>query len=125
MPETTVANTAADPTLQFTELKLGKKTYKLCFDFDAIARAEEMTGMPLMAGVDFSNVGIRRVRAMLYASALKAQPEATLDEFTRLITPASIKKIERALVEAWVASVEQEEAEEEASENPPAPAAAS
>lgn len=124
MPEqNTVAGTPADPTLAFTDLKLGNKTYKLCFDFDAIAIAEEISGMPLMAGVNFSNVGVKRVRAMLYASALKAQPEVTLKEFTRYITPVNIKKIEKALLEAWVACVEKEETEE--GENPTEPAAIS
>jgi hypothetical protein len=119
--KTTVANTPSDPTLTFTELKLGAKTYKLCFDFDAIARAEEITGMPLMAGVDFGNVGVKRVRAMLYASSLKAQPNVTLNDFTRHITPANIGRIEKALLEAWVACV----AKEDEGENPTQPAATS
>ena len=113
MIQITDSNTPADPTIQFTGLKLGSKTYQLCFDFDAIARAEEITGMPLMAGVDFSAVGVKRLRAMLFASALKAQPEVTLQEFTRFINPVNVPKIERALVAAWIASVKEEEEQTE------------
>lgn len=127
MPENeTVARTAADPTVHFAELKLGRKTYQLAFDFDAIARAEKMTGMSLLAGVEWANVGVERVRAMLFASAQMAHPQVTLEEFTPFIRPRYIGRIEAALVKAWMASQSDPETEEENSEHPlePAPAAA-
>ena len=125
--EKTVLNTSADPTLEFTELKLGSKTYKLIYDFDSIAIAEEMTRMPLLIGVNWANIGVRRIRAMLYASALKAQPDVTLKEFTPHIVPANMGRIEAALAEAWMKSKEDETAKdneakkEDAAENPPVP----
>jgi hypothetical protein len=112
----TVTNTTADPTIQFTSLTLGDKTYKLLYDFDAIATAEAVTGMSLLVGVDWSHIGVRQIRAMLYASAKKAHPDVTLDEFTPFITPVNITRIERALVDAWVKNTKQVEPE-----NPPMP----
>ena len=105
MSQETVAGTTADPTIKFVPLKLGDKEYKLCFDFDSIAIAEERTGMSLLAGVNFTNLGVRRIRAMLYASALKANPEVTLKEFTPHIKLTNIAKIQVALADAWVESM--------------------
>ena len=133
MPEETVAGTPADPTLDFTELKLGKKTYKLIYDFDAIARAEELTGLGLLAGIDWRNIGVRKVRGMLYASMLFAHPEialddqtvkATLKELTKQITPWTIGRIENALHETWISSTAPKKENDEDAENPPTPAAA-
>lgn len=112
----TVTNTTDDPTLQFTTLKLGDKTYRLIYDFDAIAMAEAITGMSLLVGVDWMKIGVMQIRAMLYASARKAHPGVTVDEFTPYITPSNITKIEKALVDAWVKNTKRVEPE-----NPPMP----
>jgi hypothetical protein len=122
----TVAGTPADPTIQFVPLTLGKKTYQLCYDFDAVAKAEDMTGLPLLAGVDWRNISIRRIAAMLYASALKADPDVTLAEFKPLIKHGSIGKIQIALAQAWVENQGDEEEStasqsEDSTENPPVP----
>ena len=86
---------------KYTALELGGKTHKLIYDFESIVKAEEATGLALLVGVDWSNVSVTRIRAMLYASMLQAQPEITLQEITPLINFANILKIERALVQAW------------------------
>lgn len=112
----TVTNTTKDPTLQFTELKLGNKTYQLIFDFDAIAQAERITGMPLLFWVDLNSVTVERTRAMLYASALKAHPGVTLEEFTPFLRLKYAQRIQEALVKAWRDSTPEEELE-----NPPMP----
>jgi hypothetical protein len=108
----TVAGTTADPTIKFTDLTLGKKTYKLCFDFDAVALAEEKTGMALLAGVDWRNIGVRRIAVMLYASALKAQPDVTMDEFRQYINHRNIGKIQMALADSWVENQMDEDADD-------------
>ena len=117
MPSETVAGTTEDPTIQFTELTLGNKTYKLCYDFDAVAKAEALTGMALLAGVDWTNITLPRIRAMLYASALKADPKVTLGEFTKHITHRNILRIQIALADAWTESTP----EKDEPENPPKP----
>lgn len=90
-----------DPTLRSTKLELDGKTYLLVYDFDAIARAEEMTGLELLVGVDWQKINARRIRAMLYASMLRHQPKVTLDEVTDLIRVPNIPAIQDALVDTW------------------------
>lgn len=114
MPNETVAGTTADPTIKFTPLKLGKKTYQLCYDFEAVAKAEALTGMELLIGVDWSHVSVMRARAMLYACALKAHPDIKVDEFSPYLRHRYIQQIQSALFEAWTESVP----EDEGSENP-------
>lgn len=121
MTETTVAGTTADPNVEYVPLKLGKREYQLCYDFDAIARAEDITGMPLLLGVDWHNMKSRELRALLYAAALKAQPDAKLADFTPYIRPAHTGAIVAALIKVWVTSNAEKE---EDAENPPTPAPA-
>jgi hypothetical protein len=117
VPTETVAGTPADPTVRYVPLELGGTTYQLCFDFDAIAKAEEMTGMSLLFGVDWSHVGVTRMRAMLVACMLKAHPDIKPERLTRFITHKNTAKIQAALIEAWVNSTPDADDEE----NPPAP----
>ena len=113
----TVAGTPADPTVRYVPLELGGTTYQLCFDFDAIAKAEAMTGMGLLFGVDWSNVGVVRLRAMLYACMLKAQPDMTPAQLTRFVNHKNMAAIQTALIDAWINSTPDAKDDE----NPPAP----
>ncbi len=117
MPEP-VAGTPADPTVRYTELKLNGKTYQLTYDFESIAQAEETTGIELLVGVDWRKINARRIRAMLYASMVKAQPDITLKEIGKLITVLNLPNIESALVDCWMNSTPEKEEE---TENPPKP----
>ena len=116
MPENTVAETTANPTVEYVPLTLGKQTYQLCYDFDAIAKAEDITGMPLLLGVNWYEMKSRELRALLYAAALKAQPDVKLNEFTKYIRPTYTGAIVDALVKTWAASNQKED-----DENPPTP----
>src|SRR4051812_13615933 len=71
--KTNVAGTPADPTVRYTPLTLGPKTYQLAYDFDALARAEEMTGLSLLVGVNWSHIGAKQIRAT-GQSHLEIQP---------------------------------------------------
>jgi hypothetical protein len=86
---------------RLTPLELDGVTYLLTYDFEAVVTAEEATGIALLVGVNWTNVGVKRIRAMLYASMLAEQPKITLEEITRLINFNNILKIEEALVLAW------------------------
>lgn len=114
----TVTGTTADPILHFTDVRLNGKTYKLIYDFEAVAKAEDLTGIPLLVGVDWGHINARRIRAMLFASLLKACPELKLEDVTKLINVRNLPKIERALIDAWVTSTPEAEDEKE---NPPQP----
>jgi len=126
MPDETVAGTTADPTIKFIPLTLGKKTYLLCYDFNAVAQAEALTGMALLAGVDWTNITALRLRAMLYACALRAQPDVQLNDFTPHIRHKNMSKIQASLFDAWTASTPEDDeenasAQNDSAQNPPQP----
>ena len=122
VPTETVAGTPADPTVRYVPLKLGGTTYQLCFDFEAIAKAEEMTGMNLLFGVNWSNIGVTRVRAMLTACMLKAHPDMRPEKLTRYIEHKNIGDIQAALIKAWVNSTPDADEDENPPEPEPSPA---
>lgn len=116
-----IANTTADPTLEFTELKIGKKIYKLIFDFRALARVEAQTGMSLMLGVHWQSLKLNELHGMLLGTLLKAHPETTAADVSALLNgPRRIRLATDALMVAWAKAYERDEAEEK-EENPPEP----
>lgn len=89
-------------TPQYTTLELGGKTFQLLYDFDAVTKAEEMTGMELLFGVDWSRINAKRMRAMLCALLLTAHPETKPEDLTQYIVHKNLFKIQTAIVNAWV-----------------------
>jgi hypothetical protein len=80
-------------------------TFELLYDFEAIARAEEITGRSLLMG--FTQKDIRKptiplVRAMLFAGLLPKEPEITLAEASAFVTRKSIYEIWAKVLDAWV-----------------------
>lgn len=122
MNNETVAGTPADPTARYTTLKLGRQTFHLCFDFDAVAKAEQMTGMELLFGVDWSKISAPRMRAMLCACMLKAHPETKPEDLTQYIVHKNLFAIQEALVEAWVNSTPDAHEQESPQQPEPSPA---
>ena len=110
-----------DPLQKPAVLTVGKKTFQLDFNLDAIAQAEELTGMPLLFGIDWSNIGVSRLLGILQAALRTHQPEMTAAQIKRLVQPRYVKAIEAALVEAWFQAMP--DPDEEAAENPPLPTA--
>lgn len=108
-----------DPIHQPTPMAIGKKTYLLNFDFEALACAEEKTGISLLFGINWEEIGVKRLEGILQAALAKHQPGISIAEIRSLIKPRNVKKIEAALVLAWFAIMpETDEAEEG---NPPQP----
>jgi hypothetical protein len=107
----TIANQPGqDPTLPDVDLILGGKTYKLCFDFNAICQAEKVAGVNLLTSV-IGEITAQSLRGLLWASLLKDQPTITIDEVGALIRPTNIAVIRQAVVTAWFGSVPDEESE--------------
>lgn len=77
------------------------KTYTLEYDFNAIARAEELTGLNLFSSFDFTHLSVVKFRAMLFASLLKNHPKITLDDAGNLVTVHTLPALVVKLVEAW------------------------
>jgi len=108
----------SDPTLPKVPLTIKGKTYFLVFDFNAIAKAEELTGLNLLAALDFSNLNIVKYRALLYSALLTGSPKITLEEVGNLITVHNMGEVTLALVEAWTGS-KPEVVEDKTKVNPP------
>jgi len=99
-PSTTL--TVADP------VKGGEVSFELLFDFEAIARAEDLTGRSLLMGLtrrDIDHPAIGLVRAMLFAFLLPTQPEITFAEASTFVTWETADFIWNKLIEAWVVAV--------------------
>ena len=92
------------PTLPRVVLEIDGKEYFLVFDFNSICVAEQMTGINLLTSLDFSNVDASKLRALLYASLIKLQPDITLDAAGELITLRSASKVTKALSDAFTES---------------------
>lgn len=93
----------------FTELTLGEDTYRLAFDFEAIAEAEDLTDRPLLTGLTKRNVNhptISFVRAMFYAALRRNHPTISLGEASAKVTKATFADIWGKVLEAWVAAME-------------------
>ena len=99
----TVAGTAADPTIEFAKLKVDGKEYRLVYDFNAIAEAEDICGCNLLQGM-FRMGGewsAKQIRGLLYAALRIAQPEITLEQVGDLVRLDTLVSIPTALIEAY------------------------
>jgi hypothetical protein len=104
MPRSNVAGTASDPTIQFAPLEIDGKTYRLTYDFNAIAQAEAASGCNLLQGVAgflLNTANAAQYRGLLYAALLKAQPRMTIDQAGNLVRIDTMPDIRRALAEAY------------------------
>ena len=107
MAKKSVAGTVADPAVRFATLKIGEKEYKLAFDFNAIAEAERVCGVNLLAGGLTFNPppSANQFRGLFYAALSVADPEVTVEAAGRLITFQSLGPITRALMDAYGVSM--------------------
>jgi hypothetical protein len=112
MAKKTVAGTADDPTIPYTKLTLKGTDYKLCYSFNAIAKAEAETGLNMFQGLNLQALNAIQLRAMLWASLLTAHPDITLEEAGALIaSPTHCNLALSAIAEAWSASMPKQDAE--------------
>lgn len=108
MPSNKIASLVKTPThnpaLPRVSITLNSIEYQLEYDFNAIATAEELTGINLFSSFDFTHLTATKFRAMLYASLLKNHPKMTLDDAGKLITAHTVADITIKMVEAWYGS---------------------
>ncbi len=96
-----------NPTEPAIELNIANETYSLFFSFEAIARAEEAAGMPLIVGLkkrDIEAPRVSLVRAMLYGCLIERQPEITYNQAAALVTQHTIHEIWNKILQAWMES---------------------
>jgi hypothetical protein len=116
-------NPEVDPTLPKVELKLGRKTYYLCFTYGALTQAEaelRKLGVKtnMLKALDFETLDATTLSALLYAAILTHDPSITPESAAALIVFKNIGKIREALLYAFVASLA-DPVDEEASEDAP------
>lgn len=114
-----IANSAADATLPKTPVKVGGKTYNLCFDLGALSEAEtSINGELARAGRrDFVNLlwalpvqNLSSVR-ILFAGAVRTfHPEIAYDEALALVGMNDVLGIAIAIKDAWEAATPKVEA---------------
>jgi hypothetical protein len=75
------------------------KTYKLCYDYRAIKRAEEALGVDLKDFTQWKDVKSHMTPQLIHAGLAKFHPDATLDEVTDLLNPSSQAVIQDAVFE--------------------------
>jgi hypothetical protein len=98
----------ANPTEETVRLELAGESYKLFFALEAIATAEDASGIPLITGLkerDVNSPRISLVRAMLWGCLLPHQPKITRQEAAAMVTQFNWSKIWDRVLEAWVAGM--------------------
>ena len=116
MARKSVAGTAADPVIEFVELKVASveggpvETYRLCYDLNSIADVEiEVPGCNLLQGmgrVFMHGANTAQYRGLLYAGLRLAHPKMTLREAGRILqNMENFPLVRKALIEAWNASM--------------------
>lgn len=111
----------SDPTLPDVSFDLVGRTWKLCFDFEAIAAYHEIMGVnPLLDGFDFAPLGFA---ATLCVGLLRYQPEVTLGEVKTWLSYKSGGELYAPVIKALSLSLPDKE-ETAAAAAPPDPPSA-
>lgn len=111
-----------DPTVETTEIVIGGKTYKMCFDFDSLVRAERelnASGNQISLLSALPGRDLESIRIMFAASIRRFHPEVTYAEAVGLVNLPSAFHIALAIGEAWKKAMP--EPSEEAQKNPTRP----
>ncbi len=90
-----------NPALPKVSITFDGKEFVLEYDFNAIAVAEEQTGINMFTTFDFQRLSATSFRAMLFASLIHNHPEITLEEVGTFITAKNLAEITIKMVEAW------------------------
>jgi hypothetical protein len=97
-----------NPTEPTVELNIDGDSYRLLFSFEAIAEAEDLTGLPLISGLRKKDVDTPRiafVRALLYACLRPHHSEVTYEEAAALVNQWNWSDIWGKVLDAWVAGM--------------------
>lgn len=95
-----------DPTLPNVSLILNGVERHLAFDFNAIVQVELLTGINLLKSA-ITELSATNVRALLWASLLKENPDLTVEEVGGWITMHNVVLIQQAVITAWFGSAEE------------------
>jgi hypothetical protein len=99
---------ATDPTMPFTEITIDGTTYKLCFDYQALADAElalRKKGIDAKLLIAMPSLQYWSVR-LIFAAALSVfHPEIEYADALKMVRPDTQLPIAEAIVAAWNGSI--------------------
>jgi hypothetical protein len=103
-------NPELDPTMPKIEIKLGDKSYFLCFTFSAIALAEaklRAAGTPanLIHALDLSTMDASKIVPLFYAALISHQPDIKPEVAASLVTMKNLGTIFQGIADAYIASL--------------------
>ena len=95
-----------DPLLPYATAVINGKTYKVCLEIGALARAKadlRANGIKvnILFSLDFDDMDVDVIPAVFYASLREFHPEVTMEEAFALVTMKTITIIFKALAEAF------------------------
>lgn len=107
------ANTPAaiKSVLPQVKLVVDNVEYSLVYDFNAMATAEQVTGLNLLQCLSFQNINATKLRGLLYAALLRLQPDMTLEDAGNLLGSADSQDVTNAIVQAYLGSQPEPEPE--------------
>jgi hypothetical protein len=85
-------------------ITLGGRELKLVFDFNAVALVEEQTGRNLLDESGWLKINGSALSIILWAAALKEQPELTLKDVRGLMRGNQVPLVSQKVLEAWTLS---------------------
>jgi hypothetical protein len=110
-----------DPTLPFTEIDILGTTYKMCFTFRAIAKANERLrkqGVVVNLLWALPSLTMEDIPVVLAAALGTFHPEMTFDEIVALLDWDTIFDVRDKIIEAWSAAYPKRD-EKDDKQNPP------
>lgn len=107
-----VAATAVDPTLPKTPVKIGAKTYDLCFDLGALAEAEtafRQQGIEVNLLEALPGYTLAHVRTLFPCALRTFHPEISFSDAQKMVTMPVLYVVAAAIGAAWKASLPESE----------------
>ena len=115
-----MAKTPADPIVEYVPLEIDGETYRLAYDFNAIAEAENLINVAipdpryqvnLLQGIARVLLGAptaNQLLGLLYAALRMAHPKMTMAQVAALIRIDTTEDVVNGLVRAYNASCPEE-----------------
>jgi len=91
-------------------MNIGGKERTLRFDFNSLARLEELTGKSAFDSNTFLNIRASDMRAIVWAGLLHESPDLLLEDVGSWLNPGNVKKISEAIAKAFGNNVEDKDA---------------
>ncbi len=84
---------------------LGDKERTLRLDFNALSKAEEVTGKNFVEVLTWQELNAREVRALAWACLVHEDPALTIEDVGRLLTRTTERVVSDALLELYIGEV--------------------